>query len=104
MESVNTCNVDIPIRMISLNTISPTTTIITGAADDGANIDAISGVEALSKYQGHIKPARRAFRVRTGGGYIWCKDYVPLVIRNGTKELKTKLYVIWDLQLNSKTE
>ena len=71
--------------------------MITTAADDGANIDAVSGVEALSKYKGHIIPSRRAFRVRTGGGYIWCKDYVPLVIKNGSKYLKTKLYVIWDL-------
>ena len=100
IESINTCNIDIPIQMISINVTSPVSTTITGAADNGANIDAISGVEAMKYYQQHIKTERRAFRVRTGAGYIWCKDYVPLTIRNGTKLLTAKLYIIWDLPYN----
>ena len=83
--------------MITINITKPTTSIVTGAADNGANIDAISGLEAMSHYQQFIKTERRAFRVRTGAGYIWCKDYVPLTIKNGSKLLSAKLYIIWDL-------
>ena len=43
IESINTCNIDIPIQMISIDISAPMKTIITGAADNGANIDAISG-------------------------------------------------------------
>ena len=82
IESINTCNIDIPIKMISINVKSPIAKLITGAADNGANIDAISGIEAMKYYQPYIKTERRAFRVRTGAGYIWCKDYVPLSIIN----------------------
>ena len=102
IESINTCDIDIPIEMISINVQSPVTTLITGAADSGANINAIAGIEAMRRYQNHIKTERRAFRVRTGAGYIWCKDYVPLVIKNGNngKLLSAKLYIIWDLPYN----
>ena len=99
IESINTCNINIPIKMISIQISKPITKLITGAADNGANIDAISGIEAMQHYKQFIKTDRRAFRVRTGGGYIWCKDYVPLILSNGNngKLLTVKLYIIWDL-------
>ena len=99
IESINTCNIDIPIKMISIQISKPITKLITGAADNGANIDAISGIEAMQYYKRFIKTERRAFRVRTAAGYIWCKDYVPLTISNGNngKLLIAKLYIIWDL-------
>ena len=102
IEFMNTCNIDVPIQMISIDVSAPIETIITGAADNGANIDAISGVEAMKYYGQHIQTERRAFRVRTGAGYIWCKDYVPIIIKNGNnnKLLKARFYIIWDLPYN----
>jgi len=97
MESINTANIDVPVDMINLPVIHPFTTTIPAVADNGANIDAISGKQSL-KYSKYIKADRRAFRVRTGSGYVWCKEYLPLNVRNGDgKLLNIKMYVMWDL-------
>eukprot|EP01084_Bolivina_argentea_P283805 486171_1 len=99
IESINTCNIDVPIDVIDLDVKTPIDKVIRAAADNGANIDAISGIEAL-KYKKHVQSDRRAFRVRTGSGYIWCKEYVPLVVNNRGRNKKIKLYIIWDLPYN----
>eukprot|EP01084_Bolivina_argentea_P004203 7991_1 len=96
IESINTCDIDVPIDIIDLQIQSPINKLIRAAADGGANIDAISGVESY-KWKPHIKSERRAFRVRTGSGFVWCKDYLPLIVNNRGKKKKIKMYVIWDL-------
>ena len=80
MESINTANIDVPVDMINLSVTNPFTAVIPAVADNGANIDAISGKESL-KYSKYIKSDRRAFRVRTGSGFVWCKEYLPLNIK-----------------------
>ena len=97
MESINTANIDVPVDIINLPVISPFNLLLPAVADNGANIDAISGAKSL-KYAKYIKSDRRAFRVRTGSGYVWCKDYLPLRVSNGTnKILLLKMYIIWSL-------
>ena len=97
MESINTANIDVPVDMINLSVTHPFTATIPAVADNGANIDAISGKKSL-KYSKYIKSDRRAFRVRTGSGFVWCKEYLPLNIRNGEgKLLNIKMYIMWDL-------
>eukprot|EP01084_Bolivina_argentea_P283806 486172_1 len=66
IESINTCNIDVPIDVIDLDVKTPIDKVIRAAADNGANIDAISGIEALKyKKHVHVQSDRRAFRVRT---------------------------------------
>ena len=69
MESINTANIDVPVDMINLSVIHPFTATIPAVADNGANIDAISGQQSL-KYSRYLKSDLRAFRVRTGSGFV----------------------------------
>ena len=97
MESINTANIDVPVDIINLSVFHPFTQTLPVVADNGANIDAISGVQSI-RYSRYIESESRAFRVRTGSGYVWCKDYLPLKVKNGdNKILKIKMYVIWNL-------
>ena len=96
VESINTVDIDVAVDRIDLPVIRPLQTTIKAVADSGANIDAISGKASLP-YSKWLKSERRAFRVRTGSGYIWCKEYLPLNVKNGSKILQIKMYVIWDL-------
>ncbi len=38
---------------------------------------------------------RRAYRVRTGSGYIWRDEYVPMVVKNSNDHKSLKIYIIW---------
>ena len=84
------------VNRIDLDIQTPLKQKISAVADTGADIDCISGVAAL-RYRKYAQPLKHALRIRTGGGYIWCKEYVPMIVRNRHKFLKLNLYIIWDL-------
>ena len=96
IESVHRTNINPSLKHINLNAINPFNININAVADTGADIDAING-DIASKYHIHIQHARHAFRVRTGGGYIWCREYIPLTIDHNNKLIHIKLYIIHDL-------
>ncbi len=96
IESVNTCDIDVPIDTIELDVQRPFTGRVRAAADGGANIDCISGTEAL-KYSKHIRKMHRPFRVRTASGYIYCREYLPMIVANRGREVTVRLFVVWDL-------
>ena len=104
MESINTTNTSLSqrgMKRISLEFIHPWSHIVHAIGDTGANINAISLHTAHKLYQYHIKTDRRSFRVRTGGGYISCQDYVKFTILSDGVYLKDiKFYIIPDLPFN----
>eukprot|EP01083_Nonionella_stella_P095064 266814_1 len=66
LETINTCDIDIPVDTIDLPFKIPFESLITAVADNGANINAIDGIEAMKYYKSYIQSDRRPFRVRTG--------------------------------------
>ena len=96
MESINTCDIDDSHDEISFLIIKPISNYITSVADTGANINAISGTTA-TQYRQYIQHAPRAFRVRTGSGYIYCRQYVTITISHNDKQIPTKFYIINNL-------
>ena len=104
MESINTTNTSLlqrGMKQISLEFTKPWSHTVHTIGDTGANINAISLHIAHKLYQYHIKTDRRSFRVRTGGGYITCQDYVAFTILSDGIHLKdVKFYVIPDLPFN----
>ena len=67
----------------------------TARRDTGANINAISQCCAHSLYKQYIQTDRRAFRVRTRGGYITSQQFILLTIKSDAVHLHyNKFYII----------
>ena len=101
MESINTTYssyIQPGMGEIPLNVTKPWNHKVTSMGDTGANINAVSEYCAHHLYNQYIQTDRRAFRVRTGGGYISCQQYIPLAIKSDGITLHyNKFYIIPDL-------
>ena len=98
MESIDRTNIEPFGKIISLKIIKPWIHEIKPMADTGANINAISLQLAHAMYKKFIQSEQRSFRVRTGGGYISCKEYIPFSIKSqGVTLHDVKFYIIPDL-------
>ena len=103
MESISTVNIytEHEMDMIRMKIVDPITHQVSAIADTGANINAISSTTA-AQYKQYIKYNHKPFRVRTGGGYISCRSYIPFTLKHPTTEFtsKCKFYIIPDLPYN----
>ena len=101
MESVNTTYssyIRPGMGEITTTFIKPWKHTVVSIGDTGANINAISQSMAYQLYNKYIQKETRPFRVRTGGGYITCQDYILFTITcQGTVIHNNKFYVITDL-------
>ena len=101
MESINTAYssyIQPNMGEIPITFIEPRKHDANAMADTGANINAISMAIAEKLYSKYIKTERRSFRVRTGGGYISCQEYLTFAIRSDHTNLyNLKFYIIPDL-------
>ena len=83
---------------VPLQLINPWEHNIEAVADTGANLNAISMDCAYKLYKKHIMSETRSFRVRTGGGYISCKDFIIVSIRHQNNNIHhIKFHIIPDL-------
>ena len=83
---------------VSLKLIKPWEHTIETVADAGANLNAISTECTYNIYKNYMSSESRSFRVRTGGGYISCKDYITVSIRHQNNNIHhVKFYIIPDL-------
>ena len=101
MESINTSYssyIHPGMGEIPLKFTKPWKHEIISMGDTGANINAISAAAASKLYNKYIDDDNKPFRVRTGGGYITCKQYIPFSIESDGVILHyNKFYVIPDL-------
>ena len=101
MESINTTYssyIQPNMGEISINITKPWKHNTDAMADTGANMNAISLTIAETLYKKYIKTERRSFRVRTGGGYISCQDFITLSIQSDSGILHNiKFYIIPEL-------
>ena len=97
MESINTTYINVSAEKVPIVVTQPWDHKIITVGDTGANMNAIS-LKQAQKYVKYIQSEPRAFRVRTGGGYISCQDYVSFTIKDGETYLRNiKFYIIPDL-------
>ena len=83
---------------ISLQIKSPWKHTIETVADTGANLNAISLDCAQNLYKQYIQKENRSFRVRTGGGYISCQEYITVSIHHQNNNYQNiKFLIIPDL-------
>ena len=101
MESINTTYssyIKPGMGEIEIDIYKPWVHRVIAMGDTGANINAISEGCAHHLYKKYIQTDSRAFRVRTGGGYISCQQYIPLSIKqDGVLLYHNKFYIIPDL-------
>ena len=104
MESINTAYstyIQPGMGEIPITFTKPWEHKVISMGDTGANINAISQSIAYQLYRKHIQTDARSFRVRTGGGYITCHEYVSLSITSDnvhiTNQHYNKFYIIPDL-------
>ena len=101
MESINTANssyIRPGMGYINITFTKPWKHKVHTMGDTGANINAISMDTAYRLYKKYIQSESRSFRVRTGGGYISCQEYVTFTIKQDDVYLDNlKFYIIPDL-------
>ena len=101
MESINTTNssyLKSNMGYIRVQLLRPWKHIAHTVGDTGANLNAISHSIANKLYSKYIQSSSRSFRVRTGGGYITCNQYVSFTILEDDIKLNNiRFYVIPDL-------
>ena len=98
MESINTTYIDPTLDEIPIQIMHPFQHNITAIADTGANINAISLETAQLYKDKFIHTANRSFKVRTGGGYITCQQYIPFGIKQDDYTMEhVKFWIIPDL-------
>ena len=101
MESINTTYssyIRPGMGEITIKFMKPWKHTVKTIGDTGANINAISQSKAYELYTKYIQKESRPFRVRTGGGYITCQEYIQFVVTSqGTTIHGNKYYIIPDL-------
>ena len=95
-ESINTANITIPVMRIPVEIAQPFKIKIYPVADTGANINVI-GAKIAMKYKSYLQHDRKSSKIRTAGGNVEIRQYLPVHFKNGSKTVKTKFYVLWDL-------
>lgn len=95
-DTVDVTNVTVPVDTAVLDVKMPVDAKVTAMIDNGSSMNCINGQMAL-KFKKYLLRERSEFRVRTGNGYALCQQYLPIEIRNGSKTIKTKFYVMWQL-------
>ncbi len=95
-ETINTANINIPVKCIAVPLVFPAHVKVSIVADDGSNINCING-EIAEQYREFLREEKSDFQVRTGSGYMLCKQYLPVYTKvNGTL-VHNKFYVVNDL-------